>query len=152
MLVTIVSYFLFSYPVHLQMGTDTSLDDLSSSLAYTAERSCLTAIFWWDTNSVHQGLPHLQIYPNLHSNMPFWLPFCADSDLKGNPLDHCYTDKVRVTPRPSFCTWQLCRNESQGTSADSSSSSYPCRECLCTSTGVRRRHLKLQFDPFMCGL
>lgn len=74
----------------------------------------------------------------------------SDSDLKGNPLAYCYTDKVRVTPCTSFCTWQPRRNECQKTSADSSSSSYPHCECLCTGVQVGR-HLKLQSDPFTCG-
>lgn len=74
----------------------------------------------------------------------------SDSDLKGNPLAYCYTDKVRVTPRTSFCTWQPRRNECQKTSADSSSSSHPHCECLCTGVQVGR-HLKLQSDPFTCG-
>lgn len=132
------------------MGTDMSLNDLNYTLDYTAERSYLTAIFWWDSNTnVYPTYKYMQTYT---LTCPSDSLSVADSDLKGNPLAHCYIDKVRVTPCTSFCTWQLCRSESQGTSADSSSSSYPYHECLCTRAAVRRTHLKLQVDPFMCGL
>lgn len=46
----LVTISVLSYSDHLKMGTDTSLDDLSCTLDYTADRSHLTTIFWWDSN------------------------------------------------------------------------------------------------------
>lgn len=125
-----------------------SLDNLSHSQDYTTRWSRLA----WFIGRI--SAKYTKVYPT-YKYMQAYTLTCSpkslsDSDLKGNPLAYCYTDKVRVTPCTPFCTWQLRRNESQETSADSSSSSYPHCECLCTGVQVGR-HLKLQSDPFMCG-
>ena len=45
------------------MGTDMSLNDLNYTLDYTAERSYLTAIFWWDSNTkVYPTYKYMQTY------------------------------------------------------------------------------------------
>lgn len=48
----IVCYlFVLSYFDQLQMGTDMNLDDLSCTLDYSAEGSCLFFFFfWWDSS------------------------------------------------------------------------------------------------------
>lgn len=66
----IVCYlFVLSYFDQLQMGTDMNLDDLSCTLDYSAEGSCL--FFFFFLVGFQLGLPHLQIHANLHSTMPF---------------------------------------------------------------------------------
>lgn len=59
----IVCYlFVLSYFDQLQMGTDMNLDDLSCTLDYSAEGSCLCFFFWWDSSYVYPTYKYIQTY------------------------------------------------------------------------------------------
>lgn len=113
-----------------------SLDGLSCAPDYPAERPYLTAGLGGGFQlSTPKSTPPTNLC-QLTLQHALLIPFLCRQQLKRKPSGSLSIDKVRVTPCTSLRTWQLRRNESQEPSTDSSGSSYPCCERLCTSVRV----------------